>query len=150
MHMTLRRIGFRHVLGTLVTALAGFGIWITVRASWVVAHGGDASFEGTFKYPAWATVHFVPALVFALILPFQLWPGSRRRYPRWHRLSGRAGAIAGTLFSVTGLLLPYVMPTRPFGERAFMTRFRVCLCCCLASVSRRRGGETSSRIAGGC
>ena len=121
MRTAFRRIGFGHVLGTLLIALAGFGIWITARATWVVAHGGDTSFEGAFHYPEWATVHFVPALVFALVLPFQLWSGSRRRYPRWHRLSGRVAAIAATLFSVTGLLLPFVMPTRPFGERAFMT-----------------------------
>src|SRR5262249_52075113 len=89
--------------------------------TWVVAHGGDSSFEGMFRYPAWATVHFVPALVFTLVLPFQLWSGPRRLYPRWHRLSGRVGGIAATLFSVTGVLLPFVMPTRPLGERAFMT-----------------------------
>jgi uncharacterized membrane protein len=101
--------------------LTGFGIWITLRATWVLAHGGDTSFEGTFRYPTWASVHFASALLFALILPFQLLSGARRWYPRWHRLSGIAAASAGTLFSVTGLLLPYVMPARPFGERAFMT-----------------------------
>jgi Predicted membrane protein (DUF2306) len=120
MQRTLRRIGFEHVLGTLVTALTGFGIWITVRATWVLAHGGDTRFEGTFKYPTWSSVHFLSALVFALILPFQLWSGARRQYPFWHRLSGIAAASAGTLFSVTGLL-PYVMPARPLSERAFMT-----------------------------
>jgi uncharacterized membrane protein len=118
---TLRRIGFEDVLRTSLTALIGFGIWITVRATWVLAHGGDTSFEGTFKYPTWASVHFLSALLFVLLLPFQLWSGARRRYPRWHRLSGVVAASAGTLFSVTGLLLPYLMPARPFGERAFMT-----------------------------
>jgi Predicted membrane protein (DUF2306) len=116
-----RRIGFEHVLRTLVAALIGFGIWLTLRARWVLAHGGDTSFGATFKYPTWASAHFLSALVFILILPFQLWSGIRRRYPLAHRLSGVAAASAGTLFSVTGLLLPYVMPARPFGERAFMT-----------------------------
>src|SRR5262249_51425025 len=121
MKRTFRRIGFEQVLGMLVVALVGFGIWITVRATWVQAHGGDTSFEGTFKYPTWASLHFLSALVFVLVLPFQLWSGARRRYPSWHRLSGIAAAGAGTLFSVTALVLPYVMPARPFGERAFMT-----------------------------
>ena len=67
--------------------------------------------------------HFVPALLFVVILPFQLWPGSRRRYPRLHRMAGRVAAVAGVLFSLTGLMLPFVMPARPFGERAFMTTF---------------------------
>jgi uncharacterized membrane protein len=118
---TVRRFGFEHVLGTLLTALIGFGIWITLRATWLLAHGGDTSFGGIFKYPPWVSAHFLSAFVFVLMLPFQLWSGTRRRYPRWHRLSGVAAASAGTLFSVTGLLLPYVMPARPFGERAFMT-----------------------------
>jgi hypothetical protein len=121
MQRTFRRIGVESVLGALITAFAGFGVWITLRATWIVAHGGDLSFEGTFKYPTWASVHFVSALLFVLLLPFQLWSGARRQYPRWHRLSGAAAATAGTLFSLTALLLPYVMPARPFGERAFMT-----------------------------
>jgi len=121
MNPRLRRIGFGEVLGFTVIALAMFGIGVTARASWVLAHGGDTSFEGTFNYPIWSVVHFVPALVFSLILPFQLWPGSRRRYPRVHRISGRVAAVAGVLFSATGVALPFAMPTRPFSERAFMT-----------------------------
>jgi len=119
--INLRRVGFGQLLAAAVTALAVFGIWITARATWVAVHGGDTSFDGAFNYPAWSTIHFVPALVFAVILPFQLWPGSRRRYPRSHRVAGRVATTAGVLFAATGLILPFVMPTRPFGERAFMT-----------------------------
>jgi len=49
MQRTLRRIGFEHVLGTLMTAVTGFGLWVTIRAMSVLAHGGNASFEGPFK-----------------------------------------------------------------------------------------------------
>jgi hypothetical protein len=90
----LRRIEVGQVLGAAATALALFGIWIAVRATWVIAHGGDTSFHGTFNYSIWSTVHFVPALVFALILPFQLWPGSRRLFPHAHRVAGRVASIA--------------------------------------------------------
>jgi uncharacterized membrane protein len=117
----LRHIGPAQILPAGVVGLASFGVGITARATWVVAHGGDTSFDGMFRYPAWSTVHFVPALVFTLILPFQLWSGSRRRFPRCHRLGGRVAAVAGVLFCLTGFVLPYLMPARPFSERAFMT-----------------------------
>jgi uncharacterized membrane protein len=119
----IRRIELAQILGLGVAVLAVYGVGLTARATWVVAHGGDTSYEGMFNYPAWSIVHFVPALLFTVILPFQLWPGSRRKYPRLHRITGRVGAVAGVLFSLTGLLLPFVMPARPFGERAYMTTF---------------------------
>ena len=77
--LKFRHVGFGQLLAATVTVLVVFGMWITARATWVVARGGDTSFDGAFNYPAWSTLHFVPALVFAIILPFQLWPGSRRR-----------------------------------------------------------------------
>ena len=117
----LRHIGFAQIMPACVVGLAAFGVGITARATWVVAHGGDSSFDGMFHYPAWSTVHFVPALAFVLLLPFQLWSGSRRRWPRFHRFAGRVAAVAGVLFGLTGFVLPYVMPARPFSERAFMT-----------------------------
>ena len=121
MHANFKRVGFDDALGFAVSALVIFGVGVTVRATWVIAHGGDRSFDNAFNYPGWSTMHFVPALVFSLILPFQLWPGSRRRFPRLHRIGGRVAGVAGVLFSLTGLILPYAMPARPFGERAFMT-----------------------------
>jgi uncharacterized membrane protein len=137
----LRRINIEQILGLGVAMLAVYGVGLTVRATWVVAHGGDTSYEGMFNYPAWSTIHFVPALLFVVILPFQLWPGSRRRYPRLHRIAGRMAAVAGVLFSVSGLVLPFVMPARPFGERAFMTTFAclfpVLLGCGVVAARRR-------------
>ena len=117
----LRHIGPAQILSIGVVGLAAFGAGTTAHATWVVVHGGDTSFDGMFHYPAWSTVHFVPALMFVVILPFQLWSGSRRRFPRFHRLAGRAAATAGVFFCLTGFALPYVMPARPFSERAFMT-----------------------------
>jgi uncharacterized membrane protein len=136
----IRRIEVGQSLGLGVGVLAIYVARLTARATWLVAHGGDTSFEGTFNYPAWSTIHFVPALLFVVILPFQLWPGSRRRYPRLHRIAGRVAAVAGVLFSLTGLLLPFVMPARPFGERAFMTTFAclfpILLGCGIAAARR--------------
>jgi hypothetical protein len=50
-------------------------------------------------------------------------------------------AIAAVLFSVTGLVLPFVMPARPVGERAFMTTvscFFLVLIACGVRAARRR------------
>jgi uncharacterized membrane protein len=136
----IRRLETGQILGLGVAALAVYGVGLTARATWVVAHGGDTSYEGVFNYPVWSTVHFVPALLFVVILPFQLWPGSRRRYPRLHQIAGRVAAAAGVLFSLTGLILPFVMPARPFGERAFMTTvsclFPILLACGIVAARR--------------
>jgi hypothetical protein len=76
----LRHIGPAKILAAGIVGLAAFGVGITARATCVVANGGDTTFDGKFHYPAWSTVHFVPAMVFMLILPFQLWSGSRGHF----------------------------------------------------------------------
>jgi predicted membrane protein DUF2306 len=83
-----------------------------------------------------------------VILPFQLWPGSRQRFPKAHRGAGRVAATAGLFFSTTGLVLPYVMTARPLGERVFMTTFSCAFVLLLASgvgAARRRDFEAHRR-----
>jgi len=108
-------------IGTAVSGLVALGVWVTLRATWSVTHGGNSAFAGAFDYPGWAAAHFVSALMFVLILPCQLVPRLRSAYPRAHRIAGRVAAAAGVMFSLTGLALPWSMPARPFGELAFMT-----------------------------
>jgi hypothetical protein len=108
-------------ISTSVVGLAAFGVLVTVRATWTVTHGGSPGFDGAFDYPGWSVAHFVSALLFVTILPFQLVTRLRSAWPRAHRIAGRAAAGSGVIFSLTGLLLPWVMPARPFGELAFMT-----------------------------
>jgi uncharacterized membrane protein len=105
--------------------LAAIGVRVTTHATWVLAHGGNKAFGGAFDYPGWSLVHFLPALVFIVILPFQLWSGLRGRYPAVHRVTGRIAAACALALSATGLALPLVMPARPFGERAYMTTVSV-------------------------
>lgn len=112
-------------LASAMAALVMFGTWMTVRASWVLAHGGNRSLGGAFHYPVWAIVHFAGALVFVAVLPFQLSARLRDARPRMHRVAGRAAACCGLAFSVTGVILPYILPARPFGEKTFMTTFGV-------------------------
>ena len=137
----------RSILSAAVVALSLYGVRRTALATWVTTHGGDPSFDGAFNYPIWSVVHFIPAMAFAVILPFQLWPGSRRRYPRVHRIAGRVGAAAGIVFSLTGLLLAYVMPARPVTDRAVMTTFGLLFPVLLAAgvAAARRGDIVAHR-----
>ena len=136
------------MVGVAIVALATFGIWVTTHATWVVAHGGDKAFNGTFDYPWWSGAHFVAALVFVTILPFQLSSRIRNAHRRVHRIAGRVAAICGVAFSLTGLMLPFVMPARPFGERAYMATVSVLLMSFLwrgIAAARRRDIETHRR-----
>ena len=110
-------------IGSVVVGLAGFGIWLAVRAMWVLAHGGMKDFGGAFNYPVGALAHFLPAALFAAILPFQLWPRVRDAHPRLHRVAGRIAGACGAVLASAGLVLPFVMPARPLGEKVFMTTF---------------------------
>jgi len=107
-------------IGGAIVLLALYGIWLTAHATWVIAHGGNPAFDGAFDYPTWSVAHFVPALVLVLILPFQLWARFRQAWPRVHRVAGRVAAACGAMVAATGVTLPWMMPARPFGERAFM------------------------------
>jgi uncharacterized membrane protein len=135
------------VLGAAVVALAIFGVWTTVRASWVLTHGGSKAFDGLFDYPIWSVGHFLSALVFIVILPFQLWPRVRNRYRRLHRIAGWIAVVCGLSFAVTGLTLPFVMTARPFGERVFMTLVSVFFALVLVKgvTAARRGDLVTHR-----
>jgi hypothetical protein len=123
--------------------LASYGVWLPLHATWITTHGGNPAFDGAFNYPLWSLAHFVPAMAFVVILPFQLWSTIRRTYPRVHRIAGRVAVASGVAFSTTGLVLPYTMPARPFGERAFMTASSLFFCCCCGAGSPPRGDTIS-------
>jgi uncharacterized membrane protein len=133
------------VIGTIVLSLASFGIFRIVSATWVLAHGGNHDFGGLFTYPGWAAVHFVAAGVFVVLLPFQLWPASRAVYPHLHRVVGRMAAAAGASFAVSGIVLPFAMPNRPFSVRAFMALVGVAFVFLLyRGVRAIRGGDVAA------
>jgi uncharacterized membrane protein len=74
-------------------------------------------------YPAWAGSHFATASAFAILAPFQLWPGLRARRPALHRLMGRITAAIGAGMAVSGIAIVYTAPDRQVSERIFMTVF---------------------------
>jgi uncharacterized membrane protein len=145
--MPLPKVTATRVLGFATTALAAYAVWIAMRGMSVLAHGGVKDFDGAFDYPAWAIVHFAPALVFAAILPLQLWPRVRDTHPRVHRLAGRIAATCGTIAAVAGVPLVYVMPARPLGERVFMTTVGIGFLTMLwrGVAAARRGDSVSHR-----
>jgi uncharacterized membrane protein len=133
------RRGIVVVLGIMLALAA----WATIGAIWTLAVGGtkalnavfdsrwflpgpgwvagDPMYEGLFDFPAWAVAHFVTALAFVILVPFQLSAYLRNRYRVAHRIVGWVAVTCGVVFALTGLVLPQVMPARPFGERAFFT-----------------------------
>src|SRR5262245_1637829 len=75
-HCAIRRRGGRHDDSTICEtgsgvggrhrgcfikykALVSLGVWVTLRATWSVTHGGNSAFAGAFDYPGWAAAHFV-------------------------------------------------------------------------------------------
>ena len=133
------------MLATIIAALVLFGVWTTTHAGWVLAHGGTHAFGGAFDYPRWAALHFASALIFIVILPFQLWPSVRNRFRQAHRVAGRIAAGCAVVFAGTGLVLPAVMPARPFGERAFMTTVSIAFLFLVArGVDAARRGDVAA------
>jgi len=130
-----------------VAGLASYGAWTAARGIWVLGHGGVKDFDGAFNYPGWAIVHFLAGLVFAAILPFQLWTAVRDAYPRVHRIAGRVAACSGTAVATAGVPLAFVMPARPLGERVFMTTVGIAFLTMLwrGIAAARRGDYTTHR-----
>jgi uncharacterized membrane protein len=66
-------------------------------------------------------LHIVSAVVFTVAGAFQFVPGTRRRRPRWHRLTGRVVAPAGLAAALSGLWLTLVITD---ADSALLTAFR--------------------------
>lgn len=62
--------------------------------------------------PAPIVLHLISAILYSLLGAFQFSPGLRRRFPKWHRQSGKILIITGLLTSLTGLWMTlfYVVP----------------------------------------
>ncbi len=137
--MTLR--GLRPTLTLVPLVLLGaYGIYeCTDSIAQVLFHDGGR--PGLFRKPAWGMAHYLPAIPFLALLPFQFWGGFRARHPRIHRWMGRGLVTLGVVLAVSGLAFPYAMPQRPVAERVFMTTFFIVFLFFLgqALLSARRG-----------
>jgi hypothetical protein len=62
------------------------------------------------RYPRLTLVHIVPGLFFMLLGPLQFSATIRRRYPRWHRWSGRVFVGCGAVIGISALAMSFAMP----------------------------------------
>jgi len=76
-----------------------------------------------FQYPLWGVAHFLPGLLFMMLVPLQLWAGFRNRHRVFHRWSGRILVAIGVFLGVSGVAFPFFMPERVFSERVVMSAF---------------------------
>jgi hypothetical protein len=84
----------------------------------------NARFVGS---PLPVVLHVVGVTLYALLGAFQFSAGIRRRWPRWHRWSGRVAAPAGLVSALTGLWMAaaYDIPARLQGPVLLWVRLAV-------------------------
>lgn len=79
-----------------------------------------------FAAPTPVVVHIIGASLFCVLGAFQFAPAFRRRYPRWHRITGRLLVICGMAAALSGLWMTvFYPPGQGDGEIIFVTRLLV-------------------------
>lgn len=63
-----------------------------------------------FATPIPIVLHIVSGIILNLMSPFQFAPSFRRRWPGWHRWSGRLLIISGVLAALTGMWMNQFFP----------------------------------------
>lgn len=63
-----------------------------------------------FATPVPIVLHIVAGILFNLLVPLQFAPVILRRWPVWHRLSGRLLVVSGVLVGATGLWMNQFFP----------------------------------------
>lgn len=122
--MTLSRFGLTpaRALSMAFAVLLAAGVWATVHGLGVLAHVFPKSQPLPPAYPVWTAAHFISALTFVLLAPWQFWTTLRTRRPAIHRAMGRIAAAAAVAMGVSGIAMAF-LPERPLGERVFMSAF---------------------------
>ena len=75
------------------------------------------------KHPMTTLLHVVPGLLFMVLGPFQFMPKIRRKFPEFHRWSGRVFAIACLPIGISAIVIANWFPTGGVGEQISMTFF---------------------------
>lgn len=86
------------------------------------AVNGDS--ERFLASPLAVTLHIISAVLFSLFGAFQFSTGLRKRYPQWHRLSGRVVAASGVVAALSGIWMGamYPIPAALQGDLLFGVR----------------------------
>jgi len=82
--------------------------------------------DGFSRHPIITLIHILPGALFMILGPLQFMPGVRRKYPWFHRLSGRIYITAAYIIGISALYMPFVL--RPIGglnEAAATTLFAI-------------------------
>jgi uncharacterized membrane protein len=109
------------------------GIAVVVRRTLVLAGllgssnpPGMAGTDEFSRHPVITLIHILPGALFMILGPLQFLPGVRRRYPRFHRLSGRVYIIAAYIIGLSALYMPFVVaPIGGLNEAAATTLFAI-------------------------
>ena len=92
-------------LSWVVGLLSVLGVAFTVR--FLFAGGANEGFE---EFPGMTNLHVVPGLVYLALAPVQFLKPVRRRYPDFHRWSGRLLVLIGIVLGAAALFLSTVIP----------------------------------------
>jgi len=118
------RLSHRVLAGAAIL-LCLFGAVESIRAigRLLIRNESSAGFDALLQYPLWGVAHFLPGLMFMLLVPVQLWAGFRTRHRVVHRWSGRVLVAVGIFLGLSGVAFPFFMPERVFSERVVMSAF---------------------------
>lgn len=121
----LEKLGWATVLILVFTGLSsivGRGLFL-IEALAMAPADPDAAFNAFdvryYNNPLTSFLHLIPGTLVALLGPLQFIPSLRKKYLRWHRLSGRLYVAAGATGAVTGFLIGALHPFMGFNGVGF-------------------------------
>ena len=94
------------ILLTVIPSLAGI-LRLVGLAEGTSITQNDAYF---YVMPLPVVLHILGALPFCILGAFQFAPGFRRRWPRWHRITGRPLVMCGITAGLSGLWMTQFYP----------------------------------------
>ena len=112
------------IAGLLVLSfipLAGGAFRLTQLTGGAVITPANARF---FAMPLPVIVHIVGASMYAILGAFQFATGLRRRWPVWHRVTGRLVVICGLLVGLSGIWM-VLFYAHPVGDGDFLSAQRL-------------------------
>ncbi|MFC4586709.1 DUF2306 domain-containing protein [Sphaerisporangium corydalis] len=102
--------------------------------------------DGFAMYYPLLVVHIVSGTLAILSACFQVWPAMRKRFPRFHRVSGRVYVIGAVVGGVAGLILVRFAP--PIGQIGVTLSTTLWIATTVAAfvAARRRNWELHRRF----
>ncbi|HWD89813.1 MAG TPA: DUF2306 domain-containing protein [Mucilaginibacter sp.] len=89
------------------------------------------------RNPVLTLIHIIPAFIFIVLGPFQFSRGIHKRFPLWHRRSGRVFFVCGAIVGITALVMSFAMPAiGGLNQAAATTFFGVFFCLALFKAYR--------------